>query len=1333
MSCARSRAPDARARVASVRTSVFLVAVLVLAAACRGDTHPHGRAARAEPSSLAMLALAAVVPPSAAHDVAGAAAAIDEPPIRGDLEVLGTRLEARRLPIPRLAPGRSASFRVGADRKGWFLRLPEGAAMKLTTASYARGQLFLGGGFGSQSFYAVDAKTGHIDWAADASDGGPSAAIIEDDKVVFNTESCTIFAVDARSGRKLWSRWLGDPMMSQPAAANGRVFTAWIDDGGNGYRFGALDLRTGGLLWQRHIGADVLNAPVLDDTDVYFTTMDGHVWSLTQQGQMRWHKPLRAVSAPWLDGNSLHVVRRVDVRQQQPIALAKASGETEREFDTVAAPRGVARPDAGGTQRGWEYEGARPTIVDGRIYQTIGNEVHCRDARTGALLWRQRQPIDVRGTPTSAPAVAGSLLVFGTSSGELYGLDIDTGLTAWAYDVGEPIAAQPTIAHGWVYATTTRGGLVGVQVADRTFGGWHMWGGNAKHSGSVSAADDDDDRDDAARGDDETLPSEGTLRLHGTPATGELSGFPLASTRVHASVHGFVASVEVEQTFTNPYTHPVEAVYLFPLPDDAAVDRMELRTGTRVIRGHIARREEARREYRAARSRGVLTSLLEQDRPNLFRQSIANVRAGDTVRVALRYVQSLPYEDGSYRVVYPMLAGPRYTPASGPAVAAQHDIANTATAPTATTPTVVLASGDARSDRVEFTLDTDGALPIRSVDSPTHAIVADSRGSGAIAVRLRDGSVAPDRDLDIRLHVATDEPQLRVLSSAPATNQPGYLTLLVHPRLTVADATIAKRELVLVVDTSSSMRGKPIELARAALIKVLDETRPGDTFRLLRFADTTSALSEHAIPVDPSNIARAKQWLTALEAGGATEMKSGLRAALAQPTDPERMRVVLLVTDGYIGNETEIFREVGEHLGQARVFAFGVGSAVNRYLLSRLAEVGRGDVQIVTLDEAPERAAAKFSERIARPFLTDISVDWGTLDVSDVYPRRVPDLFADRPLVVEARYGTAGTGTVTVRGRIAGRAFEQKLVVTLGGAAASEDDRLPSLWARTRVRDLELAMALRPSDSLREEITRIGLEHSLLTEYTAFIAVDESYRADATGANARVAQPVTLPQGVEYGVATRTLAWGGSSLSGSFSFGGMGRGGGFVGGALIGYGSGFGAGTTDTPHAPQYGASLGIASRTTMLSPRVAPRMLVTDVVISGSLSRETVRSVVRRQLPAFRACYERGLRRNSDLSGRISLTFTIDIDGHVSDAGVESTTVADAQVSECTIEVARRMTFAPLPGTSAIVVTYPFFFDASDAAPVLPDAPSAETGDAVARAIRALDQRAIAPSDAAP
>jgi len=1045
-------------------------------------------------SRVASMRIGDGVTPGEAGAVQGAADPVPERPVPADIVALSARMQPRPLPIPVTRAGMTHRFNFGDDQRGWFARVPGGQG--LLTPAYAEGKIFLGGGFGSSQFYAYNARSGDPLWAASAPDGGPTAAIVEDDRVLFNTESCTLFAIDSNTGEHLWRRWLGDPLMGQPATANDLVFsghivdrrspgslrpatTGWGVAGGRRYGFTAMRVRDGRPRWTREISADVMNGPVLDGRSVFFTTMDGRVYHLDQRtGRQRWRRELGATSAPWLHEGEVHVTVREQAdagdsddaeaplpaaRRERTVVLSRTRGETLRELDAVDAQFLADRADSGGVRRGWAYEGSRPTIRDGRSYQTIGNEVHCRDVASGDLLWRRQYTDDASARPASPPAVAGGQLVFGTRDGQLFALDVDTGMTAWAYDLDEPINAQPSIAHGWVYASTARGGVLGIEVSDPSFDGWHMWGGSAGHNGPTLGT--------TPPFEDDSRPSEGSLRLGEEPNYGELGGFPIQRTRVRARVTGFVARVQVEQTFDNPYERPVQADYQFPVPQDATVTGMVMRAGGREVRAEVRARDELTPEEGAD---GTTVTVLEQERPGVFRQRVRNVRPSESVTVTLEYTQVLPFDEGAYRFTFPLRAGSRYERATG-------DGYN----PEGTPLERRLEPGDERPDAVELTLEAEGGTAL-DASSPSHRVDVTQPDARRTRVELSEPA-PPDRDLEVRLAVQADQPTGAIVASPPAGDAPGYVALALHP--TVGDeAPAMARELVIVLDRSSSMRGAARDMMVAAARRALDGLRDGDTFRVLTLDGPIEGVPPEPLEATPQNLARARAAVSGVVMRG-TGSREGLLAALDPPDDPDRLRVVVLLTDGYLGNEREVFSEVRERLGAARLFALGAGTAVNQYLLTRLVELGRGELEVVALDADPERVARAFEARIGRPYLTDLSLRFDGLAVADVYPRRLPDVYADRPVVVHGRYDAGGDGRVVLSGRIAGEPFEQVIEVTLPEAGEARPE-LASVWAGTRIRDALTAMALSPNASLAQRVEDLGVEHGMLTPYTTFVAVD---------------------------------------------------------------------------------------------------------------------------------------------------------------------------------------------------------------------------------------------------
>lgn len=615
----------------------------------------------------------------------------------------------------------------------------------------------------------------------------------------------------------------------------------------------------------------------------------------------------------------------------------------------------------------------------------------------------------------------------------------------------------------------------------------------------------------AVRADDAV--TQGALR-YTDPGSGEPRELPLEHTAVLARVSGSVAEVTVTQRFANPFTSRLEAVYVFPLPDRAAVDDMSIRIGDRVIRGEVHRREEARRIYDEAVSRGHLAGLLDQERPNIFTQRVANLPPGSSVEVVIHYVEDLHYDHGSWRLAFPTVVGPRYIPGVPTGRTGGGWSPDTDRVPDASSITPpVLLPGERSGHDLQIRVELAPGFPIRALESGSHRIVTDRQGRERATVELADRDRIPNKDFVLTWSTAGTAVSSTVL--AHRTDGLGYLTLILQPPEEPGPEQVVPREVVYVIDSSGSMSGEPIAACKQLVRRALRELRDDDTFRLIRFAGGSSALDRDALAPTPANLERALSWLDGLRGGGGTEMLEGVRAALEAPKDPYRLRMVMFLTDGYIGNEEEILRRVGEVLGDARIFSFGVGSSVNRYLLDRLAEAGRGVAEYLRPGESPDALVDRFSERTTDPVYTQVELDWGGLEVVDVEPAQLPDLFTGRPLLVHARYREGGRGTVTLRGWAGRRRLELEERVVLPEREPANGAQA-KLWARARIARLEMAK-VRAAEPLAlvEEITGLGLEHRLMTAYTSFVAVDRSTVYD-DGELLTVDQPVPMPEGVSY-------------------------------------------------------------------------------------------------------------------------------------------------------------------------------------------------------------------------
>jgi Ca-activated chloride channel family protein len=602
---------------------------------------------------------------------------------------------------------------------------------------------------------------------------------------------------------------------------------------------------------------------------------------------------------------------------------------------------------------------------------------------------------------------------------------------------------------------------------------------------------------------------------------GQAAVCPLKHTDVRSEIVGFVARTTVRQIFYNPLDVKIEAVYVFPLPQDAAVDDMVMLVGDRRIVGQIKERSEAREIYEEARAAGHVASLLDQERPNIFTQSVANIEPGVQVEIEISYVETLKYEDGVFEWVFPMVVGPRYIPGGGSARAPMTSGTPTDQVPDAgrITPPVTPEGTRAGHD-ISVSVLIDAGMELYDLDSVLHEVEVVADGPTRAAVTLKSQAEIPNKDFVLRYRLATDEIGDAYL--AHHDERGDFFTLILQPPRRVVPEQLVNRELIFVLDTSGSMRGYPIAKAKEVMSKLIDTMHEGDTFNLITFAGHTSVLWEAPRSNTPENRAEAQDLLMQKRGGGGTEMMKAINAALVQTrsaSDGKAIRIVCFMTDGYVGNDMEIIDAVNRNADTTRVFSFGVGNSVNRYLLDGMAHAGRGAVEYVTLESQADGAVERFHERVLAPVLTDIEIDWGTLPVADVYPQRVPDLFSAKPIMVHGRLTGPAEGTITLRGNTGMGVYEETIGVSLPGEPP-DHDALASLWARAKVADLmnrDLAAMQRgefPED-LKSEITSLGIEFRLMTQFTSFVAVEEM-TVTVGGEPTKINVPVEMPDGVSY-------------------------------------------------------------------------------------------------------------------------------------------------------------------------------------------------------------------------
>ena len=638
--------------------------------------------------------------------------------------------------------------------------------------------------------------------------------------------------------------------------------------------------------------------------------------------------------------------------------------------------------------------------------------------------------------------------------------------------------------------------------------------------------------------------SQGALRVK---TDGGVVECPLKHTDVKVNITGFIARVSVKQTFHNPYDENIEAVYVFPLPHTAAVDAMTMQIGERKIVGVMKRRDEARAIYEQAIVQGKTASLLEQERPNIFTQSVGNIKPRQEIQIDISYVDVLDYDMGTYEFHFPMVVGPRYIPGAplsdtpelpkeleGKVGEVEKQVAevtlgdtpsgtgwspDTTRVPDASRITPpVLKPGYRTGHNISLSVSLDAGVPIQDMESVNHTAVLEQVGTSKATAEISPMDAIPNKDFVMKYRVLGEKPELAVFAHADGPGQ-RYFMLMLQPKLEAELAKAPPRELVFLVDVSGSMSGEPMAKVKAALRHFFRLSKPNDTLQVITFASQAHQLFEKSVPATAANIARALTATQVISGGGGTEMLEGIKKVLNAPVDPERVRIVVLLTDGHIGNESEIIAEVGKRAGDAlRFWTLGIGSSPNRFLLDGVAKQGGGMSRVLDLNTDPRPLVAEIVERIHSAQLAHIQVDWKPLTVYETYPRRIPELWAGRPIILFGRYAAGGKAAIKVSGTAEGKPITYTLDVVLPDTEAGHDV-LAKVWARKKIEDLSAQMYYANTPEVVEEITRIALDYRLMSRYTSFVAVDENDVADLSQQPQpprRVVVPVPLPEGVDF-------------------------------------------------------------------------------------------------------------------------------------------------------------------------------------------------------------------------
>ncbi|MBF0430332.1 MAG: VWA domain-containing protein [Fibrobacteria bacterium] len=592
---------------------------------------------------------------------------------------------------------------------------------------------------------------------------------------------------------------------------------------------------------------------------------------------------------------------------------------------------------------------------------------------------------------------------------------------------------------------------------------------------------------------------------------------PLVETKVNGTVYETVARVYVTQLFVNPTDSILEALYVFPLPGECVVDYVYLEIGDKRIRAVVKERDQARRDYEQARSKGLSASLLVEERPNIFTQHVANILPGDSVLVTMSYLQPLSYINGKFEFVFPMTIGPRYIPGT-PIKPSERGLAN----PTGQvsdahkiTP-LVLGAEYRKGPAITINLQIQTPEALGSIGCPSHKIAVDRTTKGTTRISLLSNALIQNRDFILRF--SAGKPLTPGFLTERTHEKNGYFQFYLMPPSLPVPTDNLPREIVFVVDKSGSMRGtsglKTLEIVKHAL----KQLRNNDTFRVYRFSDVTDALSEKALPANNENVRKALKFIEGTPARGGTVFLKALNTVISTPSLIGRQKCIVFLTDGYIGNEAAVLSSIRRTPENVRVFALGIGTSVNRYLIEGIAEAGRGFADVIRPDEWTDSLISRFFEAVGTPVLSHVSFSWDGIMVGDVLPARIPDLYRYRPLLITGKYLSADNPKVTVKGSFSNGTGYTRTIELAHDRMELEERSVSVLWAQRQAADYAFRgswlfgkIAYTPED-VQERITSIGLAYGIMTRYTSMLALLEEIR-NPEGTWMTVEQYQALPEG----------------------------------------------------------------------------------------------------------------------------------------------------------------------------------------------------------------------------
>ncbi len=576
-----------------------------------------------------------------------------------------------------------------------------------------------------------------------------------------------------------------------------------------------------------------------------------------------------------------------------------------------------------------------------------------------------------------------------------------------------------------------------------------------------------------------------------------VDSFPLKSTDVNVSIQGIIADTYVVQTYANEGNKPINASYIFPASTKVTVHGMQMQIGNQTVTAVIKEKEEAKQEFETAKSEGKSASMLSEERANVFTMDVANIMPGDEVRIELHYTELIMPTEGVYQFVYPTVVGPRYVSPALDDTGTREEW----------TGIPYLANGSAPSDTYNIHVSVSTGVPIAELTSSSHDIIIQEKGDTMADVGLKDPSdYAGNRDFILNYKLTGEQINTGLITSKG--EKENFFMLMVQPPEHCQTDEIPPREYIFVLDVSGSMSGFPLETAKGLIYNLVSGLRETDCFNLILFSGTSLKMADRSVPATQENISKAACLIKEQTGTGGTELAEALEDALDTPAMRGVSRNIVIISDGYISGEKEIFQIVNDHMNQADFFSFGIGSAVNRYLIEGIASIGQGEPFIATDTGEASKIADQFRTYIQSPVLTDIKVSFDGFDTYDVEPAVIPTLYAKKPIVLLGKWRGEAAGTIQIEGMTGKGKYSQ--TISVADAMIGENNAVGYLWARKRVERLTDYGQETDSDAVKKEVTQIGLDYHMITPYTSFIAVLDVVR-NPEGSATDVDQPLPLP------------------------------------------------------------------------------------------------------------------------------------------------------------------------------------------------------------------------------